>query len=217
MKALLVGATGLIGTQLLRKLLEDTFYTYVEIWVRNSLGISHPKLEEKIIDFSKINSFPSMETDHVFCCLGTTIKKAKTPEQFRKVDLDYVFELAKLAERSNVLKFVVISSIGANHKSGNLYLRTKGEMEEEIKKIKIPSIIIFRPSLLLGNRNEFRFGENISKIFMNVFGIFLFGKVKKYRAIKDTIVAQAMIKAAKTEKTGIDIFESDKIQELGNK
>jgi uncharacterized protein YbjT (DUF2867 family) len=215
MKALLIGASGLIGRQILNKLLEDNFYSEVEIRVRKSLGIKHTKLKETLTDFSEINSLKEIDANHVFCCLGTTIKKAKSKEQFRKVDFEYVVNLAKSAEESNTSKFLVISSIGANYKSGNFYLRTKGEMEEALKKINIPTINIFRPSLLVGKRTEYRFGEVMGKFFMGIFGIFLFGRFKKYRSIKDFVVANAMIRLAKSEKTGISIFESDQIQELG--
>jgi uncharacterized protein YbjT (DUF2867 family) len=215
MKALIIGASGLIGNQVLDQLLQDNYYNEIEIRVRVSLGIQHPKLIEKIIDFSDPHCYSGIDSDHVYCCLGTTIKKAKTQEQFRKVDYEYVLNLAKSSEESKVKAFLVISSIGAKPGTGNFYLRTKGEMEEAVKKINIPSINIFRPSLLLGKRNEFRLMEKFSQFFMAFFGIFLLGGLKRYKSIRDSVVAKAMIKSAKMEKPGINIFESDQIQKLG--
>jgi uncharacterized protein YbjT (DUF2867 family) len=135
MKALITGASGLIGTHCLNDLLSDKDYPEIEIWVRKPTGISHPKLTELLIDFDQISQMPSTNAEHVFCCMGTTIKKAGSKEVFSKIDKDYVAEMAKLAERSGSKCFLVVSSIGADSKSGNFYLRTKGEMEEIKKKI----------------------------------------------------------------------------------
>ncbi|MGA2299053.1 MAG: nucleoside-diphosphate sugar epimerase, partial [FCB group bacterium] len=142
-KALLAGASGLVGRSCLDELLKDDYYSDVEIWIRKSLNITIPKLTEKIIDFSEIGNMPKTEAEHIFCCLGTTIRIAKTKEAFRKVDYDYVIELGKLAERSGCEKFLVVSSLGANKDSGNFYMRTKGEMEDSLRKFSIPSLSIF--------------------------------------------------------------------------
>lgn len=214
-KALLTGSSGLVGSQCLEELLKDDFYTEVESWIRKPSGIKHPKLEEKIVDFDLIDSFPATDALHIYCCLGTTMKKAGSKEAFRKVDHEYVVKLAKLAERSSADKFIVISSIGANEKSRNFYLRTKGEMEESVKKCNIPAIGIFRPSMLLGKRKEFRFGELIGKFIMEFAGIFLLGPIQKYKGIRDIVVAKALISFAKQDSSGIFIIESNKIQEMG--
>jgi len=214
-KALLAGASGLIGSSLLHELLNGDVYSEIEVWSRNSLGISHPKLKEKIIDFNEIIDIPSSSVDHVFCCLGTTIKKAKSQEAFRKVDFEYVVELAKYAEISGASKFFVISSLGANKDSATFYLRTKGEMEESLKHIFLPAVYILRPSLLLGKRKEFRFGEIIAQGLAPVFGLLLFGKLKKYKGIKASTIAKAMLHLAKEDGKGLIILDSDKIQEAG--
>jgi uncharacterized protein YbjT (DUF2867 family) len=212
-KALLIGATGLTGTECLNLLLKDDHYSGVEIWVRQSTGITHPKLLELIIDFDKIQQTENMKADHVFCCLGTTIGKAGSQENFYKIDHDYVLACAKVAERSLADKFLYISSLGANIDSGNFYLRTKGQVEESLSKCKIPSVIIFRPSMLLGNRKEFRLGERIGKGVMSVLQFVLIGRLRKYRGIQAAQVAKAMVAEAKsTENGGFRIIESDKIQ-----
>jgi uncharacterized protein YbjT (DUF2867 family) len=143
--------------------------------------------------------------------LGTTIAKAKTKEAFKSVDYNYVVELAKLAERSHCKKFLVISSIGANASSTNFYLRTKGEMENAINSFYIPEIYIFRPSILLGKRNEFRLGELVGKFMIQVSGIFLFGKFKRYKGVQSKIVASSMIYFSKFGTDRLKIIESDKI------
>ncbi len=210
-KALLLGSSGLIGSHCLIELLADEYYTTIEIWVRTSSGIKHPKLKETIIDFDNIKN-KSTDAQHVFCCLGTTIKKAKSQEAFRKVDFDYVVDLAKISEKSEVEKFLVISSIGAKMNTKNFYLRTKGQMEKAIKQCKIPSIFIFQPSILLGKRKEFRFGELIAKFLMRLFKYLFWGKMKKYRGIEATNIAKAMVMLAKEENQGVHVLISDEIQ-----
>ena len=195
--------------------MESNSYNEIEIWVRKSLGIVHQKLKERIIDFNTISELRFVDIDFIFCCLGTTIKIAKTKEAFRIVDYNYVVELAKLASKSGCKKFFVISSIGANSKSSNFYLRTKGEMEDDVKSQKIPGIYILRPSLLLGKREEFRFSEIISKYFMTFLGPFFILGLKKYKGINVSIIAKAILKLAKSDSTGVTILESDKIQDIG--
>ena len=216
MKALLLGASGLTGGNCLKLLLNDGFYDAVEIWVRKPVGISHPKLTEKIVDFENLSVLKT-DAGHVFCCIGTTIKKAKTQENFFKTDHDYVITAAEIARNSGAKKFLYISSIGASASSKNFYLRTKGKVEEDLKKVFPDSLFIFRPSMLMGKRDEFRFGDIMGKGFMKAFGFIFFGKLKKYRGIEASAVAQAMINEAKTEKDGINIIESDKIAEIVNK
>jgi uncharacterized protein YbjT (DUF2867 family) len=213
-KALVVGASGLVGNLCVRELLNDEYYDTVEVIVRKSLGIVHPKLLERIIDFSELHAIPLVDAPHIYCCLGTTIAKAKTQEAFRKVDYEYVLEMGKLAERSQASKFIVISSIGASYQSRNFYLRTKGEMEEALKKLSIPGVFVLRPSFLMGKRKDFRFGEYVARGVMIFAGFLLVGKLKKYKGIKALNVARAMIELAKSRSAGFVILESDKIQEL---
>ena len=210
--ALLAGSTGLIGSFCLTELLKEDVYREVETWVRKPSGIIHPKLKEVIVDFLHPDQLPQHLPDHVFCCLGTTIKKAGSQEAFRQVDLELVADLAKRAEQSGSEKFLVVSSIGASLSTGNFYLKTKGEMEEKVRSCKIPSVVIFRPSMLLGKRKELRFGELVGKGVMKVAGFLLTGKFRKYRGIEASVVAKAMVKMAKTAPPGVLILESDKIQ-----
>ena len=172
-KALVIGATGLIGRELIDLLILDDYFSEIEIWVRKPSYYMHPKISETILDFDTLKSIPKISHDVVFCCIGTTIKKAGSKENFRKIDYDIVVNIAHLAERSNVTSLIAISSLGATSKTGNLYLKTKGEMEEAILDLVIPSISILRPSVLFGNRLDFRLGEKIAIFVLKIFGIFL--------------------------------------------
>jgi len=211
-KALLIGASGLIGSHCLQALLDDVYFTQIEVWVRKPLAIKHLKLKCIIRDLGDISQIPATDATHVFCCLGTTIKKAGTQAAFRKVDFDYVVEMAKLAERSHVTNFTLISSIGANPQSGNFYLCVKGQMEEAVKSCSIHSIIILRPSMLLGKRQEFRIGEEVGKALMHALNFLFVGKLRKYRGIQASAVAKEMIELAKESSAGIRVVESDKIR-----
>jgi uncharacterized protein YbjT (DUF2867 family) len=213
-KALITGTSGLIGSELLKIILDDEAFQEVVSWSRKASGLSHPKLIEKEIDFDSIEKFSIENFDAVFCCLGTTINKAKTQEQFYKVDHDYVVELARYAEKSGVSKFIVVSSIGAKKESSNFYLRTKGKMEFDVSRFKVPSIIFLRPSMLLGKRKEFRFGEVIGKGFMKAMGFMFIGNMKKYKGIQAKTVAEAMASLAKKNIEGKIIYESDLIAKI---
>jgi uncharacterized protein YbjT (DUF2867 family) len=210
--ALLIGASGLVGSHCLKILLEDEEFEQIEAWVRRPLEIVDTKLNCVVMDFGDISKISGIKATHVFCCLGTTISKAGSQAAFQEVDLEYVIELAKLAERSHVEKFIVISSIGANPASKNFYLRTKGKMEEGVKSCSIPSAIILRPSMLLGARQEFRLGEQIGKMLMRIFNSLLIGKLIKYRGIEANSVARAMVSLAKEESKGLRVVEYNQMQ-----
>ncbi|MFZ4400038.1 MAG: NAD-dependent epimerase/dehydratase family protein [Bacteroidales bacterium] len=213
MKAIIIGASGLIGKKLLSLIENDNYFDIIEVWARKPLKTNNHKTVVKIIDF---NQFPDMtDTNAVFCCIGTTIKKAGSQEAFRKVDFDIPVSIAEQCQKSKVEKLFVISSLGANQASGNNYLKTKGEMEIALTLFNIPTIIILRPSMLLGKREEFRFGELIGKFIIQFIGFFLLGKMKKYRGIQALTVAHSMLNIAKKSNTGITILESDKIENLG--
>jgi uncharacterized protein YbjT (DUF2867 family) len=214
--ALLIGATGLIGSELLKTLLNCKEYTKVIVLGRKSLVIDHLKLEEKIIDFNQLHSLRiDSQIDDVFSCLGTTIKKAKTQQAMRKIDVEIPLQVAKLTKALGAKHFLFVSALNANSQSAIFYSRMKGELEDEVKTIGFPSVSIFRPSLLLGKRQEFRLGEKLAEIFFYVFPFIFAGPLKKYKAIKAQTIAAAMLNAAQLHYAGVYVYPSDHIEKLG--
>lgn len=210
--ALLLGASGLTGNFLMNKLLNDDFYSHLTIIVRKPLEIKHEKLNQVISDYSDIDALTdNFKVDAVFCCLGTTIKKAGSQQAFKKVDLEIPIKCAALAKQGGCKGFYLQSSLGADSGSKNFYLKVKGECEEKIKTLEFNSFATFRPSMLLGPRNEFRFGEMIGKIFMQLFFFLFIGKLKRYKAIKAERVAEFMLQYSKPNPKGYRIIESEQM------
>jgi uncharacterized protein YbjT (DUF2867 family) len=207
--ALLVGASGLIGGFLLKRLLDSPAYARVAVWARRPLAVTHPKLAVEIVDFGKLEE-RRVEAEDVFCCLGTTIRQAGTQEAFRLVDHDYPVALANAAATGGARRLLVVSALGASARSGVFYNRVKGEMEAAVKAAAIEKTSIFRPSLLSGRRENVRRGERIGEIVGNLLGPLL----GKYRPIHADLVAAAMQKAAERDLPG-RVYESDEIRALG--
>jgi len=215
--ALLLGANGLVGGHCLDLLLADPAYDQVQVFVRKFLPRQHARLRQHIVDFAQLEKYaPFMRVKEVFCCLGTTIKKAGSPAAFRQVDFEYPVEIAKLAAQNGAEQFLLVTALGANPDSAIFYNRVKGEAEDAVRRLPFRAIHIFRPSLLVGNRAEFRWKEKIGVVVMKTVSFLMIGALQKYRAIAASAVAAAMIKAAKTEQAGIHIYESDKIQALAD-
>nr|WP_315158539.1 oxidoreductase [uncultured Flavobacterium sp.] len=215
--ALVIGSTGLIGSQLVDLLLASEHYEKVLIFVKRDSGKSHLKLEQHIINFDAPETYQHLvKGDDLFCTIGTTIKKAGSQSAFRKVDYEYPIAFSKIAKTNNIKQFLIVSSLGANKDSNNFYLKTKGEMEAELAKANFETTVIVRPSLLLGQRSEFKLGEKIGAFFSKGFSFLLFGKLKKYRPIESSTVAKAMHLLAQSTKKGYMIYESDELQNIGN-
>ncbi len=216
--ALIAGASGLIGKHCLQFLLNDPNYSRVIAIVRTPIETIHPKLEQKVIDFDELEMLgDSLYVDDVFCCLGTTIRKAGSQDAFRKVDFAYPVKLAALTQHCEAKQFLLVTSLGANPKSHNFYIRVKGDVEEAIRRIPFIAFHIFRPSLLLGERNETRIGEKIGGLTLSFFKRTMVGPFRKLRAIQANDVAKAMVRVAQMNLSGINIFESDQIQEVADK
>ncbi len=210
--ALIAGASGLVGSHVLNLLAEDDVFSRIKLITRKPLAVNLEKVSEIIVDFDSLNQFSQrLAADVVFCCLGTTIKTAGSQEKFRKVDFTFCLELAKAAKAQGAKQFILISSLGADDKSSNFYLRTKGEIESAISALNFDSFCILRPSMLLGDRKEKRIGESIGKVFMQATGFLFAGPLKKYKAIEAKTVARCMIELAKNPENGKLIFESDLI------
>lgn len=213
--AVVIGATGLTGTTLVTLLLHDPNFSKVRILLRNPSFKQRPGLEVVLVDFNDEESLSdALQGDVLFCCIGTTIRQAGTKERFREVDFEIPVRCATLARRHGMLQFQLISSSGANPRSRNFYLRTKGEVEKAVERLGFPSLHIFRPSLLLGTRKVFRFREWLVKILAMVFYFLWQGRWKKYRPVKAANVARAMLNVAKKAPDGTHIYEYDAIKEL---
>lgn len=210
MTATLIGATGLIGNYLLEELLKDDFYHTVRILTRRPVELSHPKLEKKLVNFSDMENFRLAleDTDVVYCAIGTTQKKVKgDKDAYRKIDYDITVNAARFCKLNGCETFVFVSSVGANSKSTNFYLKLKGEIEEAVKAVGLRTVHIMQPSLLLGNRKESRISEKIAQWVMPVFSFLIPSKYKPIRAID---VAKAMINFSRKNISGTYQFKQIK-------
>jgi uncharacterized protein YbjT (DUF2867 family) len=204
--AVVLGSTGLIGSHVLNQLLNNDAFTRVRVLVRRPLSISHSKLEVCITDFSNYNDYQTKlgKGDSIFCCIGTTNAKVKGDKAlYRTIDFDIPVNAARFGKEAGFQQFLLVSAVGANSKSSIFYSRLKGEVEEVIETFHFKSFHVFRPSVLLGNRNEERMGESIGKVLFKVFSFLI---PSKYKGIKDVDVAKAMIKAAKEGKEGTRFY-----------
>lgn len=214
-KAILVGATGLIGHDLLIKLLADDRFSEVLVISRNALEMEHPRLEQLVINFDDLNNYAKEITgDIVFCCLGSTIKKTPDLAVYRKIDYLYPLEVANLAFANGAIQYHLISAMGADVSSRLFYSRTKGELERDLQKIPFESIHIYRPALLDGNRKEERKAEHFMIGLFRFINPLLIGPLKKYRSIKIEKIADAMLSKARGNEKGVHIYESDEISLL---
>jgi len=205
--ALLAGATGLVGSHVLQLLLADGAWTRVVTIGRRLIPQRHDRLEQRIVDFDSLTDLPHI--DDVFCCLGTTIKQAGSPEAFRRVDHDYVVALAQAGLHTGATQFLLVSAIGADPAARVFYSRVKGETEADVRKLLYRAIQILRPSLLLGERAEFRLGERIAMMAAPLLSWLLVGRLRRYRPIQAAVVARAMTRIALEAPRGPNVFEYD--------
>ena len=206
--ALIAGATGLIGKQLLQLLLQDPSYEKVKAITRTPLDMKHPKLANLVVDFEKLSD-ADLKSDDVFCCLGTTIRIAKTKDAFRKVDYEYPLELARASRNQGATQYLLVSALGADKNSSIFYNKVKGEIEEAISHVNFHTVHIFRPSLLLGDRSVQRAGEGTATSFFKIFGFLI---PTKYKAIDSGKVARSMLAFAKQPDPGFYFHESKELQ-----
>lgn len=200
--ALLLGATGLVGREVLRLLLDDPFFSRVIVLARRPTGQQHPKLHEHVFELDDMAKHAELfAVDAIFCALGTTIRLAKSKEQFRVIDHDYAINAARLGRARGARHYLLVSALGANAKSPVFYNRVKGEAEQDLIAIGYPSVTIARPSLLLGEREEFRLAE---RIFSRL-GWLMPSPVKPIPA-RD--VATALVAAAREPAPGVHILDS---------
>lgn len=216
--ALLAGASGLVGNELLHILLDSPHYKRVKILVRRPLDMAHEKLEQVITDFDKLDDYAKhFDVDDVYCCLGTTIKKAGSQGAFKKVDYEYPLRMAELAKSQQAKNFLIITALGADAESKVFYSRTKGQLQVRLKKIGLTALHIFQPSLLLGDRQEFRLGEKAATVLSPAISKLLKGKMKKYKPVEARDVALAMYEVAQIERTGNYTYPSNRIEKISTK
>jgi uncharacterized protein YbjT (DUF2867 family) len=217
-KAVLLGATGLVGGQLLGILLESEAYGQVVTITRKPLP-EHRKLKQVVVtqldEMSEHNEI-FVDANDVFCCLGTTIKKAGSQAAFRKVDYDYPVLAARLAKEFGAQRFLIVTAMGANAASKIFYSRVKGEAEAAIRELQLPAVSIMRPSLLLGDRGEFRLGEAIASWLSKPLAFLLGGPLLKARPIEGRTVAAVMHRMAQMYLPGTHVYENDQLHKLGN-
>ncbi|HEY0067769.1 MAG TPA: NAD(P)H-binding protein [Flavisolibacter sp.] len=215
--ATLIGATGLIGSHLLQLLEADNYFSTIRLLVRRPFKASSSRTEVKLVDFADHESYRLgiYGSDAVFCAVGTTQKKVKGDmDAYRRVDYDIPVRAAQFCALSGCRHFSLVSSVGANSSAGNFYLKLKGEVEDEVRKQSIQSIAVFRPSILLGNRNESRPAERIGQIAMQALSFAFVSKLSKYKPIHAHQVASAMLHAAKEQSSGFKVYEYGEIRKL---
>ena len=212
--AIVFGSSGLIGGHLLYQLIENDNYNKIKLFVRSEIVINEPKVEIIKTDFNDLDNYKEdINGDDCFFCIGTTKQNSPDKNEYQKVELEIPKKIAQIARTNSVNSFIFVSSIYANPKSSGDYVKFKGLVEEELKKLNFSNLGILRPSFLMGDRKENRAGEKIGILIFRLFSPLLLGPLKKMRPINSEKVAKAMIKIANEnlEKT---IFESDEIVEL---
>ena len=217
-KAVLLGASGLIGESLLEQLLSNSNYKEVLTVGRKKLERQHPKLKQLVVDFDKLTDYaPHIQGDVVFCCLGTTKNKTPDQVQYKKIDYQYPLDAAAIAQNNGVEQYHLVSALGANPSSSIFYTKTKGEVERDLKAIPFKSVHIYQPSLLVGERKESRNLEGLMTVVMQILNPFLISGLRKYRSIKIEKVALAMLKKSLEDASGTFVYPSDKIEEISSK
>jgi uncharacterized protein YbjT (DUF2867 family) len=211
-KAIVVGASGLVGSKLLTMLLNHAEYEEVLVVVRKDLGLTHKKLTQLVINFDELSKYEVSLTGHaVFSCLGTTNAQTPDKSQYRKIDHDYPLEIAKLAKKNGVEQFHLVSAVGADSKSTVFYSKLKGELEEDLKSVGLKSLNIYQPSFLYGGRKDRRVVETILIDLFKVIDPLLFGGLKKYRSITADAIANAMCRNSLKIASGTHIHTFDNI------
>ena len=212
--ALVFGSSGLIGGHLINQLIKDNNYNKIKLFVRSEPEINDPKVEIIKTDFNNLeNHKEDIKGDDCFFCIGTTKQNSPDKNEYRRVELDVPKQIAQIAKSNSVNSFVFVSSGYADPKSSGDYLKFKGEVEEELKRLNFPKLGIMRPSFLLGNRKEKRVGEKIGIFVFKLLSPLFLGPLKKMKPIHSETVAKAMIKISRSENDQI-IFESNEIVKL---
>ncbi len=209
--AVVAGGTGLVGGSLLQLLAADATYYRVTSLLRREVPAT-PGIASHQVDFERLDELILPEVDDAFCCLGTTRRAAGSAAAFRRVDLDYVVAFARLAKRAGARRVLLVSSVGASPSSRFLYPRTKGECEAAVTAIGFTTVVIVRPSVLLGARAQPRAGEAAALRIGHLIRPLLIGPLRKYTPVDAAAVARTLVSAAATAPAGVTVIESDGIR-----
>lgn len=213
--AIVVGATGMVGRELTKLLLEDEAYHKVTLVVRRNIDYEHEKLEINIVDFKDIHrDWSVFVCDHLYYCLGTTKSQTNKNENYHKVEYDYCLNIAKISHHNKVKKFTYVSSSGASPSSWFTYLKLRGQVEEQLMKIGFETLHIFRPYVLMGKRDDFRLGESIARFFLRIFNFLMIGFLKNIKGMPAIQLAKAMIHNTKLNTKGIVIHSNRSIHDF---
>lgn len=212
--AVVAGATGLVGRYLLEVLLEDSFYDQIVVLVRRPLERFERKLEQRMVDFENLRSTDLAGGTHLFSCLGTTMKKAGSQAAFRRVDYDYPLMLARVGQEAGALRFMLVSSVGADPAAGSFYLRVKGELERDLEAIHFEATHVFRPAVLQGRREEARSGEQWAARLSRAFEWMMAGGLSKYRPMPAGVLAASMAAAGERGEPGRHVHHYNQIVRL---
>jgi uncharacterized protein YbjT (DUF2867 family) len=205
--ALLAGGSGFVGSRLLRLLLHAPDYSRVHAVSRRPLSIDHARLANRIMPLEETRAqLGAVRCQEAFCCIGSTRLKAGSPAERQKIDLDMVVSFARAAQALGAKRFVVISSAGADTRSGNDYLRVKGQLEAALRDLRFPALDILQPGLLLGSRKDFRPLELAGTLLMPLANPFLRGRYEMWRGISADDTAYAMLGAARSQRGGVHIY-----------
>lgn len=216
-RAIVIGATGMVGKAILDELLQDSNFSEVIAITRRPLERTEPSFKNLVVDFDRLDQHAEqLNADDIFCALGTTIRHAGSKKAFRHVDYEIPLTLAGIAADNGALAFHLVSAVGANANSSVFYLRVKGELESALSKLPYRSVNHFRPAMLEGHREPKRLREEVGVVFSHTISFVLVGPWRKYRAIKATAVAKAMVITALREHAGVRVFESDAIQAIAD-
>ncbi|MGO9242491.1 MAG: NAD-dependent epimerase/dehydratase family protein [Bryobacteraceae bacterium] len=212
--AVVAGATGMIGGYLIRTLLEDPFYDAIITLTRRPLGMEAKKIEQRFVDFDRLTTDDLAGATHLFCCLGTTMKKAGSCEAFRRVDYEYCERFARLGRKAGARRLMLLSSVGANPGSSSFYLRTKGQAEQAVSALEFEALHIFRPGVLMGQRNEDRPRERVAAAFSRAFEFAMTGSLARYRPMPAAVLAASMAAAGERGEPGKHLYYYPEIVRL---
>lgn len=200
--AVVAGSTGLVGKYLLNVLLEDAFYDVIVALTRRPLAIDAPKVQQRQVDYDQLKAADLDGATHLFCCLGTTMKTAGSREAFRRVDYDYCVRFARLGREAGAARLMLVSSVGANPKASSFYLKTKGQTEEAVSALGFEALHIFRPGVLMGQRDAERPGERLADRLSRALEFLMGGPLSKYRPMPAGLLSASMAAAGERGATG---------------